>query len=693
MRWFGGDALANQLATASPWEKGERLARLVRQTRTLLILDGLEPVQHPPGPQEGRLKEQSLQALLRELAAQQPGLCVISTREAVGDLTQYEGRAVERHDLTNLSPQAGARLLRELKVKGTDAELEAAAREYDGHSLALTLLSGYLNDVFGGDVRRRREIGALTSDAQHGGHARRVMASYEKWLGDGPEMAVLRLLGLFDRPADAASIAALRAAPAIPGLTDALFHVERQSRWFGLSRVEKAEPTSDKKWRQTLAKLRRIKLLAERPSQASREAEDELDAHPLVREHFSQQLRRDLPEAWRAAHNRLYEHLMRTTPDLPDTLAGLTPLIAAVAHGCAAGMAEDAFRNVYMRRIERGNEAFPLNKLGAFGADLAALQSFFATPWREPLADLTADARATVLNAAGFRLRALGRLPEAAQPMQASLTILISQEDWAGTAAVASNLGELYLTLGDLSQARATAQQSIELADRSGNLFLRMLTRAKLADALHQSGHLTEAEAAFRGAEALQKELQPAHPLLYSLQGFLYCDFLLGRGRKQEVRTRAAQTLKWIEQAIGGVGLLDIALTNLMLGRAHLLATGADSHAAAPFLHRAMDGLQQAGDVEFIARGLLARAALYRLTGDHPPAQRDLDEAMRIATRGSMRLYEADCHLESARLALATGDRASARKVWETAKAMIEEMGYHRRDEEVAEIEAKLNAN
>jgi len=58
-----------------------------------------------------------------------------------------------------------------------------------------------------------------------------------------------------------------------------------------------------------------------------------------------------------------------------------------------------------------------------------------------------------------------------------------------------------------------------------------------------------------------------------------------------------------------------------------------------------------------------------------------------------MRLHEADCHLESARLSLATGDRASARKAWETAKAMIEEMGYQRRDEEVKEIARQLRAN
>ena len=58
-----------------------------------------------------------------------------------------------------------------------------------------------------------------------------------------------------------------------------------------------------------------------------------------------------------------------------------------------------------------------------------------------------------------------------------------------------------------------------------------------------------------------------------------------------------------------------------------------------------------------------------------------------------MRLHLADCHLESARLALATGDRDAARKAWETAKTMIEEMGYDRRDGEVKELEQQLNVD
>ena len=78
LTWFGDPD--PRLGTA--WEKGERLAKLVAHRRTLLVLDGLEPLQNPPGPQEGRLREPSLQALLRELAAFNTGLCVITTRTA-----------------------------------------------------------------------------------------------------------------------------------------------------------------------------------------------------------------------------------------------------------------------------------------------------------------------------------------------------------------------------------------------------------------------------------------------------------------------------------------------------------------------------------------------------------------------------------------------------------------------------------
>src|SRR6201993_3215271 len=198
LAWFGDPD--PRVGTA--WEKGERLAKLIADHRTLLVLDGLEPLQHPPGPQEGRLREPALQALLRELAAYNTGLCIVTTRLPVADLANHARTSTLHRDLEQLSSDAGAKLLQALGFKGDEADLRSASDEFSGHCLALTLLGSYLTDAFEGDIRRRDDVSThLAHDVRQGVHARKVMESYQTWFGEGPELSVLRMLGLFDRPA------------------------------------------------------------------------------------------------------------------------------------------------------------------------------------------------------------------------------------------------------------------------------------------------------------------------------------------------------------------------------------------------------------------------------------------------------------------------------------------------------------
>jgi serine/threonine protein kinase len=157
LNWFGDPD--PRLGTA--WEKGERLAKLVAHRRTLLVLDGLEPLQNPPGPQEGRLREPSLQALLRELAAFDKGLCVITTRTPIADIADYERSSALRRDLEQLSSDAGAKLLRALGIEGDEQELRSTSDEFSGHCLALTLLGSFLSDAYNRDVDCRKEVSKL----------------------------------------------------------------------------------------------------------------------------------------------------------------------------------------------------------------------------------------------------------------------------------------------------------------------------------------------------------------------------------------------------------------------------------------------------------------------------------------------------------------------------------------------------
>jgi predicted ATPase len=340
----------------TPWGKGERLARLIAQRRTLLILDGLEPLQNPPGSQEGRLREPSLQALLRELAAFNPGLCVITTRLPVTDIADQEGGSALRRDLEHLSREAGAQLLRALGVKGQETELRSASDEFSGHCLALTLLGGYLTDAYDGDIRCREEVSnRLAQDVRQGAHAQKVMASYQSWFGEGSELSVLRLLGLFDRPADEKALGVLLKRPAIPGLTESLTDLH---------------PTA---WRTILAKLRRARLLA---------GEDlhnpgHLDTHPLVREYFGEQLRSRRTEAWKECNRRLYNYYRVLAAPLPDSVREMEPLFLTVICGCNAGLLWEALHEVYIPRIQRGDAYFAANVLGARGALLSVLVHFF----------------------------------------------------------------------------------------------------------------------------------------------------------------------------------------------------------------------------------------------------------------------------------------------------------------------------
>ena len=89
----------------------------------------------------------------------------------------------------------------------------------------------------------------------------------------------------------------------------------------------------------------------------------------------------------------------------------------------------------------------------------------------DPRSGLSNHWQAGVLNWAGFGLRALGRLREALEPMQANIEMYVKQENWKDAATNASNLSELQLTLGDVAQAVESGARSSRYADQSGDMF------------------------------------------------------------------------------------------------------------------------------------------------------------------------------------------------------------------------------
>lgn len=711
---FFGDA-AMAASAQGGVDKAKRLAALVGERRTLLILDGVEPLQYSPAsPTPGELKDAALSALLKALAATSHGLCVLTTRYSIPDLKNFWQTTAPEIKLLRLSPAAGVALLRHLGVHGTQPEYERLVADVKGHALTLNLLGSYLVDAHAGDIRRRDLIKLAEANAEEqGGHAFHVMDAYVQWFKSGGRnadenqrgqgaLALLQLLGLFDRPASADCLNALLQAPAIPSLTEALVDLSEAQRNVALKRLEEARLLS-------VSRDAAGRLLA-------------LDTHPLLREYFAGRMQKEQNAAWRAAHRRIYEHLCATTQEgEKPSLEDLQPLYQAVAHGCLAGMQQETRDEVYRKRIQRGADSYATSKLGAIGSDLGAVACFFVTPWKQVSPALSDADHVWALAVAAFDLHSLGRLTEALEPARTTLKMNIKQGKSKYAASSASNLSELLLTLGQIDGdggALDLAEQATGLAEMSNDTDQKVICLVTFGDAMHQAGLWTKAQYQFEKAERIQADYHRRHPFLKGLQGFQYCDLLLAapeRAASQIAQTkgtnladlastcdaiveRATRTLSLAEKK--NKSLLDIALGYLTLGRAALyqsvLGDGRTQQTAKKQLDNAVTRLRIANANDYLPRGLLTRAWLRRLMGAHNSALADLDEAWEIAERGPMPLHMADIHLHRARL-FGLHSAGNERYPWQSpehdlkaARRLIEQHGYWRRKEELEDAEAAL---
>ncbi|MGB7061802.1 MAG: toll/interleukin-1 receptor domain-containing protein [Candidatus Zixiibacteriota bacterium] len=686
LEWFGDP----DPKKGSPWDKGKRLAKLINNHKTLMILDGLEPLQTAGKVEKGKIKDPALTTLVTELAKYNKGLCVITTREHVPELDRYT-KKTNQLDLEQISDEAGRKLLETRRILGSEEELEHIVRQFGNHALAINLLAEYLHIFKDPLLEKANSIPDLVIPEEKGKHARRIIEAFANHFGSASaEFQLLSILGLFDRPVPIDAVNAIIRGKRIPGFSDQI------------------TDTTGSGWLTTLENLREHKLLLKK----SEHRPDTLDCHPLIREHFGEKLNQQNSDAWKQAHGRLYEYY-KSLPEkeLPDTLEEMEPLFAAVMHGCLAGKRQEALYEIWYTRTQRGHEHYSAKKLGAFGANLSCLSNFFESPWDQPASGLREDHKAAILNWAGSALRAVGRLSEAAQPMKAALEIQSKNEDWSNSAIAASNLSELYLTLGDVASAQKYGAQCVTFADRSGDGFEMESRRTTQADALHQAAKNKAAEKLFFEAENMQKKRQPESLYLYSLWGFRFCDLLLSTGKYQEVLERARTTIKWVRN------LLSIALDKLTIGKALMLQAVDESSSfsealvlslgeAENYLNQAVDGLREAGTQHNLPWGLLARATLFRHQKDFLKSWADLDEVREIAEYGQMRLFLTDYHLEVCRnikeqlsakdyQIIENGETLSLTKEemlvrfkehFKEAEWLIKETGYHRRDGELEEL-------
>lgn len=377
---------------------GEAIGEAIASFSGIVVLDGIEALQHPPDKLDGALYDNGLISLLNYLKNQPmlvnsedspQWMVVLTTRYPIPMLA---GAGVYSISLDRLSDVDGARLLREFHLKNDtkqleyepggdenredliESEFQNTAREYGGHPLALILLASYLLYQHDGDLAERTNINELEEsfDDNPYQHADRIMRSYDRIFAEnGTPLSkacrqVLSILGLFTRPVSQELIDKLLEAPQIPNLTDAL------------------NPALFKK---VVIKLQGLRILLNLKENQSDYA---LDAHPLVREYFGQKvLKQKYPDAWREGQLRLYRFFCTHAPELPENREQMESLFQAVIHGCKAGQHEEVLHEVYLKRIMREQKYYAFASLKALNPLISCLSHFFEPgQWNQPVSKL-----------------------------------------------------------------------------------------------------------------------------------------------------------------------------------------------------------------------------------------------------------------------------------------------------------------
>jgi len=193
LEWFG-DADPKQ---GSPWDKGKRLARLINDHKTLLILDGLEPLQAAEKVEKGKIKDPALATLVTELAKNNKGLCLITTREHVPELDRYT-KKTKQENLEHISDEAGRKLLETRRIFGSEQELEHLVQKFGNHALAINLLAEYLRLFENHPLEKANSIPDLKISDEQGKHARRIIQAFANHFGSASaEFQLLSNAGTF----------------------------------------------------------------------------------------------------------------------------------------------------------------------------------------------------------------------------------------------------------------------------------------------------------------------------------------------------------------------------------------------------------------------------------------------------------------------------------------------------------------
>jgi tetratricopeptide (TPR) repeat protein len=615
-------------------------------TKTILILDSLQSRQIPKTSDRGKINNGAVCHLLKTAASvlgdKNGMLVVVTSRLPLTDLRP--GPGYKHIDLGRLSPDQGAKLLKNLHVTADDPEeLKAASEEVNGHCLSLVLLAKMLQR-WEFDIAFRHEIYDLTGrpkpDDPDWQHATRIMKYYDQVVSEPSDKVFLQMMGLVHRP-----------------LTRKIRdHLAKRALF--ATDVRNFD-TPD--WSDVIDKLKNYALLFES------DKKDKWECHPLIREHYRNTLGKD-KKNWQQAHRILIEQFLDNKK--PTKGADVENFYRAIHHACLAGEFERAFYIYDKYVIQDRARALSTNEWGLAANEVAALDMFFVPPEliepRDP--SLSRDDLKFLWGRKAFCLTCLGRLDEAIRHREKQREYCKDHGGVQGIVHACEQLSALQVMAGDLREAKDSAQQALDFSDRPGcGQAEKERAYCRLGAVYYLENDFTNCERVFEKAKTIREGYERNAPKLGSEYGIYYRFFKLDvaadDAENKAVQHDADDAFKQDEGWLVPSGLA------LLVQGIAIHRMGGSPNEARKLFTEAEVKLKSSGSVVYLPYYYLAKAEfdIKQSQNDPNDAQESVGCARQIADSHKMKLFAVDCELVATRIFLETKDALRAKQTLDLA--------------------------
>jgi len=647
-------------AIKSTWEKTDKIKEYIGRGAYLIILDGLEQMQkEEAGGEFGKMIHRELTELLHYLAdgPTTEGLCLITTRYPMKDLDDWENQGYENRPLIDLSATDAILMLKSRGVNGSDEDIKEVIERYKGHALSLTSVAGYLNRYYYGNIREAPDVVFVLGDKERFKDVNKLLRKYAEKMSE-EERRFLNIFSIFRQAVTEDDFAGV-------------FRKEIEGTKFN----DVVVSMSDLDFKDLVNGLVAWRLIS------YDEAKKTYATHPLIKAYFESDFGEKIKKL---CHKRIYEYIGGYAPKEAETLEEMHPLFEQVYHGCAAGLYDVVFKNVYSEKIQKllkqEKIGFLVHNLGSWETDISLVRTFL------PEGDLSQmplvsekSTQSWLLNEAGLALLNTGRPKEAQEPLLLSAEIIRDLKDWKEISIRYRNLADLQFRTGELESGVESAEKALEMSAKAKRDDYIVSSKAYLGWIFYLLGETEKAEKNFREADELSIESTGHED--YSITGVFYADFLISIERIDEAFELTKQNLEICER-LNSVN--DISMIHRCLGTIERMK--GNYKEAQNHLQKALEIARKIGTLDLESEALIEYGRLNLDKGGYEDSISEADNVLKICGRTEFKLYEPGAEVILAKAYLGLNDFEQAETLANSAYGKAVGMKYRWAEGDAADL-------